>query len=114
RKTWGGQDQEDAAAEASVHSVAVDQHDPGRLLIAASPGGVFESTNAGRHWQPLNRGVPVDFPPAFPGHGQEPNCVRIAPADPDRVYQQNRCGLYRLDRPATEWTDIGAGMPKSV
>ena len=34
--------------------------------------------------------------------------------NPDRLYQQNHCGIYRLDRPADRWTDIGAAMPKSV
>jgi hypothetical protein len=33
---------------------------------------------------------------------------------PDRLYQQNHCGLYRLDRPSEVWTDIGGGMPKAV
>src|SRR5437867_13064429 len=36
------------------------------------------------------------------------------PALPDRLYQQNHCGIYRLDRPAERWQDIGATMPKSV
>ena len=40
--------------------------------------------------------------------------MRLHPRDPDRLYQQNHCGIYRLDRPAERWTDIGAAMPKSV
>jgi hypothetical protein len=36
------------------------------------------------------------------------------PAMPDRLYQQNHCGIYRLDRPGTTWTRIGRAMPKSV
>jgi hypothetical protein len=40
--------------------------------------------------------------------------VRQHPAMPDRLYQQNHCGIYRLDRPAERWQDIGASMPKSV
>jgi photosystem II stability/assembly factor-like uncharacterized protein len=30
------------------------------------------------------------------------------------LYQQNHCGIYRLDRPATEWVRIGKSMPKQV
>jgi len=33
---------------------------------------------------------------------------------PDRLYQQNHCGIFRLDRPSDRWIDIGAGMPKTV
>jgi photosystem II stability/assembly factor-like uncharacterized protein len=38
----------------------------------------------------------------------------MCPSDPDRLYQQNHCGIYRLDRPSHEWTRIGKSMPKSV
>jgi hypothetical protein len=38
----------------------------------------------------------------------------MSPANPDRLYQQNHCGIFRLDRPATRWIDIGGGMPKAV
>jgi hypothetical protein len=38
--------------------------------------------------------------------------VRLHPRAPDRLYQQNHCGIYRIDRPADRWTDIGAAMPK--
>ena len=40
--------------------------------------------------------------------------MRFAGGNPDRLWQQNHCGLYRLDRPSSEWIDIGVGMPKSV
>jgi photosystem II stability/assembly factor-like uncharacterized protein len=30
------------------------------------------------------------------------------------LYQQNHCGIYRLDRPSNEWTRIGKNMPKQV
>ena len=40
--------------------------------------------------------------------------MRLHPLLPDRLYQQNHCGIYRLDRPAEQWQDLGATMPKSV
>jgi photosystem II stability/assembly factor-like uncharacterized protein len=30
------------------------------------------------------------------------------------LYQQNHCGIYRLDRPSNEWTRIGKNMPRQV
>jgi len=44
----------------------------------------------------------------------DPHCVRMCPSNPDRLYQQNHCGIYRLDRPAQEWQRIGGSMPKKV
>ncbi len=71
--------------------------------------------DGGADWRPLNRGVRADFlPDPDPEYGHDPHCVRFAPAQPDRLYQQNHCGIYRLDRPAERWPDIGATMPKSV
>ena len=32
----------------------------------------------------------------------DPHCVRLCPSNPDRLYQQNHCGIYRLDRPAQD------------
>jgi hypothetical protein len=33
---------------------------------------------------------------------------------PDRLYQQNHCGIYRLDRPEQRWTRIGDNMPPAI
>lgn len=33
---------------------------------------------------------------------------------PDRLYQQNHCGIYRLDRPGEVWERIGDNMPKDI
>jgi hypothetical protein len=44
----------------------------------------------------------------------DPHCLRLCPSNPDRLYQQNHCGIYRLDRPATRWRRIGRNMPAEV
>lgn len=114
RKAWCGGDKDGTPDGPKLHSVLVDPRDPAHLYIAMSSGGVFESVDAGGDWAPLNHGVRADFlPQPTPEFGHDPHCVRLS-ADPDRLYQQNHCGLYRLDRPATTWTDIGGGMPKAV
>src|SRR5688572_3577503 len=115
RKTWCGGDQDGTPDGPKLHSVLVDPRDPKHLLIAMSSGGVFESTSGGADWRPLNKGVRADFlPDPYPEYGHDPHCVRFAGGNPDRIYQQNHCGLFRLDRPGDMWTDIGTGMPKSV
>ena len=44
----------------------------------------------------------------------DPHCVRLCPSNPDRLYQQNHCGIYRLDRPSDQWVRIGKNMPKAI
>jgi len=115
RKAWCGGDQDGTPDGPKMHSILVDPRDAGHLYLAMSSGGVFESTDGGADWKPMNRGVRADFlPQPAPEFGHDPHCVRFAGSSPDRLWQQNHCGLYRLDRPSTEWVDVGVGMPKSV
>lgn len=98
-----------------LHSVIVDPRDPLHLYIGLSGGGVFESTDGGGDWVPLNAGCAMDFAPEpWPETGHDPHTVRMHPQDPDRLYQQNHCGIYRLDRPSTTWDRIGDNMPDAV
>jgi len=72
-------------------------------------------TDGGRDWRPLNAGTAADFlPDPDPEFGQDPHCVRLHPAAPDVLYQQNHCGIYRLERPAERWTRIGDHMPREI
>lgn len=85
------------------------------MYVALSAGGVFETTDGGRSWRPLNRGSLALFQPEpDPEFGQDPHCVRVHPAAPDRLYQQNHCGIYRIDRPDEKWVRIGDAMPTDV
>jgi hypothetical protein len=115
RKAWCGGDQDGTPDGPKLHSILVDPRDPKHLYIAMSSGGVFESVDAGADWKPLNKGVRADFlPDPHPEYGQDPHCVRFASGHPDRLYQQNHCGIYRIDRPNDQWVDIGATMPQRV
>ncbi len=98
-----------------LHSILVDPRDPRHLYIAISVGGVFESVDGGRDWTPLNEGCAADFlPDPNAAFGHDPHCVVQHPLVPDRLYQQNHCGIYRLDRPARRWMRIGKAMPKKI
>ena len=115
RKEWCGGDQEGTPDGAKLHSINIDPRDATHMYIGMSGGGVFESMDSGADWRPLNRGVRADFlPQPDPEFGHDPHCLRLHPAMPDRLYQQNHCGIYRLDRPGDSWVEIGASMPKSV
>jgi photosystem II stability/assembly factor-like uncharacterized protein len=100
---------------AKMHSVIVDPRDAKHLYIGMSSGGVHESRDGGKSWSPLMDGLEVVE--GFDAKNiafHDPHCVRISPVNPDRLYQQNHCGIYRLDRPGTKWTRVGKAMPKSV
>jgi len=95
----------------------VDPRDPRHLYIGMSSGGPFESTDGGAQWRPLNKGVALDFYPEElknQEYGHDPHCMVLCPTNPDRLYQQNHCGIYRIDRPGDTWERIGRAMPPAV
>lgn len=100
---------------AITHSVLIDPRDAEHMYVGLSIGGLFETHDGGVHWSPLNRGVAADFlpDPTVP-YGHDPHCVALHPKNPDRLYQANHCGTYRLDRPGDTWERIGLNMPKEV
>ncbi len=100
---------------AQVHSVCVDPGDANHLYLGISIGGVFESTDGAQSWYPLNQGVAADFlPDPDLAYGHDPHTLALHPLHPQRLYQQNHCGIYRLDRPGTRWQRIGLNMPADV
>jgi hypothetical protein len=114
-RAWMGSEQDGTPDGPKLHSINVDPRDPAHLYLAMSSGGVHESRDRGRTWSPLVQGLDVvdGFDRANIAF-HDPHCVRLCPSNPDRLYQQNHCGIYRLDRPSNEWIRIGKGMPKQI
>ena len=113
---WIGSSQEGPPGGSTLHSIMIDPRDPKHMYVSLSAqgSGVLESTDQGATWKPLNKGVHCGdlLPDPDAEVGQEPHCMRISPVDPDRLYQQNHCGVYRMDRPEAVWVHIGENLPK--
>jgi photosystem II stability/assembly factor-like uncharacterized protein len=114
-REWMGTVQDGTPDGPKLHSILVDPRDARHLHIAMSGGGVHQSTDAGQTWTPRVAGLKVveGFDPtdiAF----HDPHCVRRCPTRPDRLYQQNHCGIFRQDRPDADWISIGDAMPAKV
>jgi len=115
RETWTGGERDGTPDGPKMHSILIDPRDPNHMYIGMSSGGVFESRNKGVSWKPLNQGCAADFIPIpDPEYGHDPHCVRLHPLMPDRLYQQNHCGIYRMERAEGRWIRIGKNMPKKV
>jgi photosystem II stability/assembly factor-like uncharacterized protein len=114
-REWMGSVQDGTPDGPKLHSIIVDPRDPKHLYFGMSGGGVHESTDGGKTFAPLIDGMEVveGFDPATVTF-HDPHCVRLCPSNPDRLYQQNHCGIYRLDRPGRQWVRIGRSMPKRV
>jgi hypothetical protein len=122
-REWMGTVQDGTPDGPKLHSVIVDPRDPSHLYFAMSGGGVHESRDTGRSWAPLTKGLEVvEGFDASSITFHDPHCVRLCPSNPNRLYQQNHCGIYRLDRSeghtgdpsADTWQRIGRKMPNRV
>ena len=114
-ETWAEWPEQNTPNGSMLHSINVDPRDPDHVYIGLSSGGVFESLDGGNDWAPLNAGVTVPWPvDVYPEYGHDPHCVRLHPLQPDRLYQQNHTGIFRLDRQEGTWRHIGANMPAEV
>ncbi len=113
-RAWTGGEQDGTPDGPTLHSILIDPRDPRHLYLGMSSGGVFESTDGGTGWRPLNTGCLAVLPDPNPEYGQDPHCVRVHPLAPDVLYQQNHCGIYRMARPEGRWVRIGESMPKRV
>jgi len=95
-----------------LHTIIPHPTDPARMWIAISAVGTFFTADGGRTWEPRNRGVRADFnPDPNPVTGHCVHKLAMAADDPDHLYQQNHCGVYRTFDGGLTWQEITAGLP---
>lgn len=93
-----------------LHTILLDPIDLRRMYVAISTGGCYRSDDGGETWEPRNKNVRADFlPDKFPEYGQCVHKIGMHPSQPNVLYQQNHCGVYRSDNAGDEWVDIGEG-----
>jgi hypothetical protein len=98
----GGRDQP------GIHSVVVDPRNEDHIHIGISCAGVFESMDAGKSWEIRNKGLRAEFLPDPDAQtGYDPHILVAAPTNPDILWQQNHCGIFRSVDAAKSWQDIG-------
>jgi photosystem II stability/assembly factor-like uncharacterized protein len=95
-----------------LHTIILDPNDPKRIFIAISAAGAFRTDDAGKTWQPINRGLHslyIPNPTAEIGH-----CVhRIAMhrSRPKVLFMQKHWDVMRSDDAGESWHEISGNLP---
>jgi photosystem II stability/assembly factor-like uncharacterized protein len=112
RQHGTGPDWAPGAGGMCLHTIVIDPKDPSRMFVAISAAGVFRTSDGGKSWEPVNRGLRSEHipdPDAEVGH-----CVhRIAlnPARPDTLFMQKHWDVMRSDDGGDSWREISGNLP---
>ncbi len=99
----------------AIHSVVPDPRSPARLAVGVSCGGAWRTTDGGQTWE-AGSGMAAKYMP--PGRAddptiQDPHRVVRSPVDPDVLWTQHHCGIYRSVDDARTWTEITEAGPST-
>ncbi|HEY6057141.1 MAG TPA: hypothetical protein VIV06_03870 [Candidatus Limnocylindrales bacterium] len=107
RPTW-----QPGAGGLILHTILPHPTEADRMWVAISAVGTFETTDGGTSWMPRNKGVRADFMlEKYPETGQCVHKLVMAAGDPEHLYQQNHCGVYRSFDGGASWQEVTAGLP---
>jgi hypothetical protein len=94
------------------HTIVPHPTEADRMWVAISAVGTFETNDGGKTWEPRNKGVRADFNPGpEPVTGQCVHKLIMSADEPETLYQQNHCGVYRSADGGRTWDEIDAGLP---
>jgi photosystem II stability/assembly factor-like uncharacterized protein len=85
--------------------------DASRFWVIIQGHSIFETTDDGATWTPRNKGLRADWPLENPEVGYCVHKLVLSPADHQRMYQQNHCGMHRSDDQGQSWVEISEGLP---
>ena len=95
-----------------LHTIVPHPTDADRMWVAISAVGTFETTDGGKTWEPRNKGVRADFNPGpEPVTGQCVHKLTMAAGEPESLFQQNHCGVYRSYDGGRTWDEVDTGLP---
>jgi hypothetical protein len=111
RQQWfgGGYD------HAGIHTILVDPRDPAHVTLAVSCAGVWQTRDGGASWTNTSDGMDAGayMPPErrFDGNIQDVHRLSACAAQPDVIWAQHHCGIYRSSDGGRQWRSIAAPAP---
>ena len=90
-----------------IHSIVVNPERNDHVYIAVSCAGVFETKNGGKTWIPQNKGLIAAYlPNPNVEVGHDPHLLLQCEGEPEVLWQQNHCGVFRTINGGQYWDNI--------
>ena len=90
-----------------INALIINPDDRKHLYIGFA-GGVMESLNKGESWNDLNNGISNKFDTNIP------YCLVMNKKNTNLLYQQNKSGIFSINRPNNKWEHIGKNLPSEI
>ena len=107
----------------TITTIAVHPSDTSVVYAGTDKAGLYRSTDAGEHWQPINTGIPILHPytqnlsadSLAILHDYYPiTTIRFAPGTPDTIFAGTEGGgVVRSLNGGATWTPVNTGLPDS-
>lgn len=101
---------------AGIHSIVVDPRDSKHITLGVSCGGVWQTFDSGDSWTLTALGMKSDYTPpdmAEDANTQDPHCLVACAAQPDVLWVQHHCGMYRSVDGGQLWQPITTPISKN-
>ena len=87
-----------------IHSIVVNPTNNKHVYIAVSCAGIFETKDSGKSWRPCNKGLIAAYlPNPHVEIGHDPHRLFACATNPNVLWQQNHCGIFRSTDGAKNW-----------
>ena len=96
-----------------LHTILLDPGNPERMFIAISAAGAFRTDDAGKTWQPINRGLksPYELPDPDAEVGHCVHRIAMHPSRPGVLYMQKHWDVMRSENTGDSWTEVSGNLP---
>ncbi|HLL66352.1 MAG TPA: exo-alpha-sialidase [Micromonosporaceae bacterium] len=95
-----------------LHTIILDPVHRDRMFIAISAAGAFRTDDAGKSWQPINRGLRSgQIPDEDAEVGHCVHHITMHPSRPEVLFMQKHWDVMRSDDAGQSWHEISGNLP---
>jgi photosystem II stability/assembly factor-like uncharacterized protein len=95
--------------DTAMHTVSPDPRDPDRVVVAISCAGVWDTRDGGKNWTLEGEGLVATYMPPDQQRvrdAQDPHRVARCAANPDVMWMQHHCGIFRSVDAGAHWVQL--------